>query len=497
MRSGYTSLPTEHEYEFEASEVEGAVPRELVGTLFRNGPGLMEVQGTPLNQPFDGDGMICRFTFDGSGRVTFKNRFVRTAGYVAEQSAGRMLFKGAFATGKSVPGFFNPFNFDVKNVANTNVVLWGRRLWALWEAALPHEMDPRSLATLGGESSWDGAISGKGPFAAHYKVVPDANGAVRLINFGSAVAGTDAEVTVYEFDERAALVRKCGVKLPNAAFGFFHDCLVTPNHVVLFANPVSLNPAKLLTQYMFGQCSIAECLTFDPAGSTRAFVIPRSGRVAEMKTFTLPAHFVFHHVNAYESDDGAALVCDSVAWRSIDFSVSLNELSGAYYGAGPPSGAGSQRSELYRTTLNLVDGSFSRSRTLQRPIEFPAVAPSVAGRPHQHAYAAGAAIDHPVLWGPAQTLVKLSAPQPGGVLTEAAVWAPGARCFTQEPVFVARPGATTEDDGWLLSLMFDAAERATKLVILDARSMKPVASIRLRHVVPFGLHGSWTEEVLQ
>lgn len=494
MKSGYVSLPTEHEYTFEAGEIEGTVPAELRGTLFRNGPGLMDVQGTPLNQPFDGDGMIVRFVFDGSGRVTFKNRFIKTAGYVAEQAAGRMLFKGAFATGQTMPGLFNPFDLTVKNVANTNVVLWGKRLWALWEAALPHELSPQTLDTLGGESSWDGAISGKGPFAAHYKIVPDASGAVRLVNYGSAVAGMDAEVTFYEFDERAALVRKCGIKLPDGAFAFVHDFLVTPTQMILFANPVSLNFSKLLSQYMFGRCSIAECLAFNPAGESRVFVVPRSGRVAETKTFTLPAHFVFHHLNAFESTDGQSLVCDSVAWRSIDFSVSLDGLNAAYYGEGAPS-SGSQRSELHRTTLNLADGSISRTRTLQRPIEFPAVAPSVAGRPHQHAYAAGAAIDHPVLWGPAQTLVKLSAPQPGGVLAEAAMWAPGPRCFMQEPVFVPRPGAAAEDDGWLLSLMFDAAARVTKLVILDAKDMRVLASIRLRHVVPPGLHGSWSEQV--
>jgi carotenoid cleavage dioxygenase-like enzyme len=45
---------SEMEYEL---QVEGCIPDELQGTFFRNGPGLMEVYGTPLVHPIDGDGM--------------------------------------------------------------------------------------------------------------------------------------------------------------------------------------------------------------------------------------------------------------------------------------------------------------------------------------------------------------------------------------------------------------------------------------------------------
>ena len=160
MKTGYTSLPTEHSYSFSAAEVEGAVPTDLRGVLFRNGPGLMERGGVKLDQPFDGDGMVCRFTFrDGS--VSFQNRFVRTKGYQEEAVENKWIYRGAFATGNPSGGiFFNPFDFSVKNVANTHVLRWGRRLWALWEGGLPHELDSESLETLGGgASNWDGGCA--------------------------------------------------------------------------------------------------------------------------------------------------------------------------------------------------------------------------------------------------------------------------------------------------------------------------------------------------
>lgn len=59
-----------------------------------------------------------------------------------------------------------------------------------------------------------------------------------------------------------------------------------------------------------------------------------------------------------------------------------------------------------------------------------------------------------------------------------------------------RPGATAEDDGWLLSVAFDSRSLESRLLILDAQKMEagPVASLRFRGPVPSGLHGCWAPE---
>lgn len=44
-RRGYLSQTKEEDYWVE--QVEGEIPRDLCGTLYRNGPGLLEIFGTP------------------------------------------------------------------------------------------------------------------------------------------------------------------------------------------------------------------------------------------------------------------------------------------------------------------------------------------------------------------------------------------------------------------------------------------------------------------
>jgi len=91
-------------------------------------------------------------------------------------------------------------------------------------------------------------------------------------------------------------------------------------------------------------------------------------------------------------------------------------------------------------------------------------------------------------------------------------WYAGPRCFAMEPVFVPRTtrAATTasdttsnyappsEDDGWLLCTVYDAAAGRGTLCIFDAARPLgggPVARIRLPHHLPSGLHGSWAEGI--
>ena len=81
--------------------------------------------------------------------------------------------------------------------------------------------------------------------------------------------------------------------------------------------------------------------------------------------------------------------------------------------------------------------------------------------------------------------------------------------YAQEPRFVPRNHGNSEDDGWLLSYVFDEAQldsagecpvsAKSEMWIIDAKNMNDVvAKVYLPQRIPYGLHGNWfSEEQIQ
>ncbi|THC90852.1 hypothetical protein EYZ11_009683 [Aspergillus tanneri] len=75
-------------------------------------------------------------------------------------------------------------------------------------------------------------------------------------------------------------------------------------------------------------------------------------------------------------------------------------------------------------------------------------------------------------------------------------------CYGAECSFVSREGALDEDDGWLLTFVFDESqlqkvsrEQFSELWIINAKDMQSVvARVQIPHRVPYGFHGSWFSE---
>ncbi|KAK1780665.1 LOW QUALITY PROTEIN: carotenoid oxygenase [Copromyces sp. CBS 386.78] len=78
--------------------------------------------------------------------------------------------------------------------------------------------------------------------------------------------------------------------------------------------------------------------------------------------------------------------------------------------------------------------------------------------------------------------------------------------YAQEARFVPRHNGVAEDDGWLLTYVFDESQideesgecgqgAKSELWVIDAKGMKEVAArIRLPQRVPYGFHGTWFSE---
>ena len=69
-------------------------------------------------------------------------------------------------------------------------------------------------------------------------------------------------------------------------------------------------------------------------------------------------------------------------------------------------------------------------------------------------------------------------------------------CCGGEAIFVPRPDATVEDDGWLVTFVHDEREGTSELLVLNAQEItaEPVARVLIPQRVPYGFHGIWISE---
>ena len=472
---GYESQPQEYDYWID--EIEGEIPASLQGTLFRNGPGLLDVGHQPLSHPFDGDGMICAISIK-DGRAHFRNRFVRTEGYVAEQKLGKILYRG-FGTQKPGGWLNNIFDLKFKNVANTSVICWDGKLWAMWEGGEPYCMDPSTLETVGLDRL-GGILQPKQPFSAHPVITKDKDGQPVLVNFGVKL-GIETVLSVFEIDKNQNLLTTASHKLKG--FAFIHDCLVTPNYYIFVNSPFAIDALP----FLLGQRSISECMRFDADKPTQIILMSRDDDHA-VHTLETDSFFTFHHANAWEAD--GSIFLDSICYQSypnIEAREDFRTLEHVEFPEG----------KLWRFQINppppppppLNDQTVDHQVKEHRICDMPSIHPDVVGLPYRYLYLGVA--DKLGQNSPMQAVLKID-----WRTDERHLWSAAPRGFVCEPVFVPKPDPTEEDDGWLLTVVYDAAEHRSNLVILDARDLEagPVTCLHLEHHIPHSFHGSWVSE---
>ena len=473
-QQGYESQP--HEYTYEIEDIEGEVPIQLTGTLFRNGPGLLDIAGTPIHHPFDGDGMISAFTFDG-GKVQFRNRFVRTEAYLQEQAAQQILYRGVFGTQKPGGWLNNAFDLKLKNIANTSVIYWGDKLLALWEAAEPYRLDPSTLETIGIDYL-DGVLQPGDAFAAHPWVDPSCamdNGAPCLVNF-RIEPGLSSTISVFEFAPDGKLLRRHAHSIPG--FSFIHDFAITPNYCIFFQNAVSFNPFP----FVFGWRGAGECVNFQPDKPTTVVLIPRDPNNREVKTFKVQSGFVFHHANAFEAE--GKVYIDSIAYDSLPQVLPESNYKEVDFNNLDPG-------KLWRFSFDLAKGTVERKLLESTCCEFPTLHPDRVGQDYRYLYI-GAAHNNTGRNAPLQAIMKLDLSTGE---RQSHSFAPNG--YVSEPIFVPKPNAVAEDEGWVLTLVYDGSKHRSTLAILDAKNLasQAIALLHLKHHIPYGLHGSWCDRV--
>lgn len=437
-----------------ALAVEGRFPAELSGTFFRIGPARHELGGVRYRHWFDGDGMAHAFRIRGS-RVSHAGRMVETEKYLVESRAGRFL-RPAFGT----PGMQALAGPDAANAANTNILPFNGRLFALWEAGSAYELDPATLATRG-PVTWRGDLQGL-PFSAHPKVDTDGT----LWNFGTSVTGM---LVLYRISSTGQLLRAEALAVPDLPM--IHDFAVTAHHLVFLLPPLAFD-----RQRFAAGASVLDSYVWRGDAPMRVLLIDKSDW-SQRRWHELPPGFLFHLGNAWEDESGAI----RFAYMRSENAAVLTEtfrdvMRGEFHG----------RYQPHTALVTLRPGS--------APVRQELIADSAEFPRFDARYAAGRARQLFTVTDISQRIFAFHGIQrrdlESGALDR---FSYGSGFQVEEHVFVPRAGSRGEADGWLVGTAFDIGRGVTVLSVFDAANLAagPVARASLPYGLPLGFHGNF------
>ncbi len=419
----------------------GAAPKELAGTLYRNGPARFRHGSSTSGHWFDGDGMVRAWRIAGD-EARLAARFVDTPKRRLEEHLGRIAQPG-FGT-MAGPGAVVANNDDT-NAANTHVIAAGGKLLALWEAGSAFALDPETLVTQGPVTFRPDLAHM--PFLAHPRIEPSG----RIWNVGPG--GKVAFVWRLSADGRF----EAGEIVPLPMASYMHDFTATERHLVIVCQPWVATSNRL---------PFSQSMEWQPERGTRVLVIDKDD-LSKRREFELPPLFFFHLGDAWEEADGM-IRFDGCFHKDPTFAI-----------LGAPGLIDGRNEHAERPELTLVS-LHPDGRAALAPAgitaEFPRAAPDVAGLPRRHTvYVGGYGSDRPF----ARSV---------GVWDWEAGRADsfdfGARHLVEEFVPAGR---------YLIGTTLNLAAQATELHVLDTACIAdgPVVSWRSEVALPLSFHGSW------
>ncbi|HLH28579.1 MAG TPA: carotenoid oxygenase family protein, partial [Acidimicrobiales bacterium] len=309
-----------------------------------------------------------------------------------------------------------------------------------------------------GPSDFTGTLPGG--YTAHPKRDPE-TGELHAVSYFWGW-GDKVQYTVTGTDGRVRRV----VDVPVGGPISVHDMSLTPSYAVIYDLPVVLSPK-----------AVAEGASFPYRWSedyeSRVGLLPLEGSAEDVVWCEVEPCYVFHPMNAF--DEGDAVVVDVVRHPKM-FATHLTGPD-----EGPP--------RLERWRIDPGSRKVATEVVDDRPQEFPRVDERRVGRPHRFGYSVTlsereapgidlgpALVKHDVLSRTSEVR-RLGGPGSGA----------------GEAVFVPSGEGAEEDDGYVLSLVYDAERDASDLVVLHAQDFggQPAATVHLPVRVPYGFHGNW------
>lgn len=508
--------------------VRGTIPSWINGSFLRNGPAKFEFGNDRYVHWFDGMAMMHRFHLQ-DGNVTYSSRFLRSDSYVENAAKNRIVVSefGTLALPDPCKNIFARFfsRFQIPKTtdnASVNFVKYKGDYYVSTETNYMRRIDPQSLETKE-KVDWTKFVAVNSATAhPHY----DQEGATYNMGNSYGKQGFFYNIVRVPPPDETAAKTDCadmnGAKvicsIPAAEPrkpSYYHSFVMSENYIVFVEQPIKLDLLKFMLYRIQGK-SFHKVMKWEPKYNTIFHLVNRhTGKASEVRYQCAPM-FTLHQINAYEDqgflvmdmccgDDGDAVgeftlenirrksgeemdkfynaLCRNLPRRyvlplDVDEQIPLDQnlITLNKYTA---RAVKTKPNEVFLTHEELHDDTLLQYGGL----EFPQINyAQYNGRPYRYFYSCG--FGHIF----SDSLLKMDVHT-----KELKVWRyPGL--YPSEPVFVASPGATEEDDGVVLSVIITPREeKSTFLLVLDAKTFTELGRAEVPVNIPYGTHGVFNE----
>ncbi len=449
--------PIFDEQELDGLPVEGEIPADLNGVYLRNGPNQrFEPKGN--FHIFDGDGMLHAAEFR-NGKVTYRNKWVRTEGWLKNDESGAESYWGVMNSVKNRPE--KPMN----DAANTDVIGHGGNAVATWYlSGIPYVVDPITLETKEAAREY---VSGPGQGMSAHQKVDECTGELLFFDYFTEHPHMSYGVV----DAEGKLIHHVPIELPGDRLP--HDMGITENYSILHDLPIYHDEGALRA----GRHKIV----FNSEIPTRFGVIPRYGASDSIRWFEFSPCFLYHVVNCWEDGDEVVMIaCRYMPAKKADGSYDDQRTAKMIAHL-------VMDARLWRYRMNLKTGeAIEECLDAEHNVEFPGFNAALTGRYSKWAYL----IDHDpeiLRW----TGIRKMNTDTGETYGE---WSDShEHCWYSEPWFAPADNPTSEDHGYVIAFAWNDETRIQQIQIFDALNVSngPVARVTLPQRVPPGFHGCW------
>lgn len=441
----------------------GEIPNWLNGNLYRMGPGKFKYGETQVNHIFDGPGMVHHFTFD-NGKVFYQNKFLRTNVYKESVQYGKLTHQ-EYSTDyrNGIQKFLGLFGKrpKISDNANVNVLKVKEDLLAITSSPSNVHFDADTLTTYG-KYKFDDDFEFYG--TPHPSLDPKTGD---VYDIAEVISGKP-EYIFYRIPMGKSQ-REIIATVPTKKLGYMHSFATTENFIIMIEFPYYLNILKLGVL----QKTFSESLDWLPKNGVNYIIVNK--HTGEVKKIHSNDVYTFYHIaNSYEKD-GLVFIDMPIFSEPNEKDLSFKSVTEKGQNLDKYLG-------FYRFTINQNTNNISKEKLSDNFIELERINyENNNDKEYQFTYGMSQLSTSNFF----DRLIKID------VKNKVDTFWYKERMIPGEPVFVANPYGTSEDDGLILSVMLDGATKHSALYILNAKTMIEIANVPLSQHIPFGFHGQF------